>query len=284
MLLSCRKKYKAMEKSSPGRGWGELQTLRVALKEDPSELLVIERRCTERRGMRWDFISRRNREAAPGQSTRCAPEQWSRPCDTSKLLVAQEDRPAAHSHSSAVGHMGIGKRQGVAEPWPGPLVHFPMPFILTTVRARTVLLQREEAHGWEQRWGDSLACDCGQGGRQGQQQGRVPPWAMWDPLDEGRWHDVDMCCWKAPAATPCSGEVILEMRFIHTIFYKTHITNKTSALSTFSTFREFSGDFPNPWCQSSIGQPGHVFPTPSSGGKLPTASHLWREKSNMGFH
>lgn len=190
------------------------------------------------------LTSRRNREAAPGQSTCCAPEQWSRPWDTNKLSVAQGRQAGLQAQFSCGTYMGLGKCQGMAELWQGPQVHFPMPLILTTVGIRTVLMQREEAHGWEQRVGSlphsaAVAKDVG---RVSSKVGypHEPCGILW-------MRDDDMmvtCAAEKPQLPPLAqGKWVLEMWFTHTIFCKTHITNKTSALSTFSTFREFSETF-----------------------------------------
>ena len=162
----------------------------MVLKEDPSELLVIERRgklCSVRKGMRWDLTSRRNREAAPGQST-C--EQWSRPWDTNKLSAAQGIQTGCTQPGlswGTRGHREAPRGGSALARATGPLPSASHP---DRCGART---------GWEQSWAASLTCDCDQGGRQGQQQGRVPPWAVWDPLDEGRRWRVLL---KSPSCHP----------------------------------------------------------------------------------
>lgn len=47
--------------------------------------------------------------------------------------LPKEHKLAEHSQVSAGGHVGTGKRHGVAGPWPGPQGRFPAPLTLTTV-------------------------------------------------------------------------------------------------------------------------------------------------------
>ena len=137
-----------------------------------------------RGGIAWEPTSRRSR-AAPGQSPHSTPGRWSSPWDTNKLSATRGRQPGRTQQcdtwrrrtlSRALAG-GTGSRPQSLSSWP--------PW-----ESEEHCCRGKKPCGWEQKWGASLAFDCGRGDQQVQQQVGHDWELPWDPPREGQmaWH------------------------------------------------------------------------------------------------